>query len=330
MPSQGNVLGAKAKGSLPGPYNIRAGVNDTLILSVNSNPDQTLVVPSGFQTSAKQIVDSLNSQTRNVVFSLTKKGQVMATTRTLGRTAKLIFRATSTLAQTLGLVTGRYYTGQQIMPRWFLVNDPNTLEDRPTRLIVFEEKILGTNDFFEINYTTIRQECRRCGGTGVENDWRYDSSGEVIEVRDTDLLMQEVTKIVYTERGSNPFMGWYGTRIVESVGQKMSDRGLIQNMILSDLRDAFRRWQDIKSQQEALGETVTDEEYPFQLLVANITPDATDPTVIYVNAVIQSRSSKPIQISRGLKLPIPYDLLGSSVQDTLLRAEQAKALGYYR
>jgi hypothetical protein len=213
-----------------------------------------------------------------------------------------------------------------VFPAWSLITDPSTLSDRPTRLIVFDSRIDSTTDFLEINYTTIRQECRRCGGVGVENDWQYTSAGGLIKARNAELLSQEVLKITYTEKGSNPFFPWYGTGLLEAIGKKISDHGLMQNLILSDLQEAFRRWQVIKREQEELPQFVSDEEFPFRLLVANLEQDAVDPTIIYVNAVVQNRSSSPIQISRGLQLPQPYDLLGSSVQDALLRESQIPLL----
>lgn len=331
VPITGVSVGAVGKGANPGLYDIQAGSNDTLILSVDGNPAQTLTVPAGNQLTTAQVAEALNFQTKNAVFNVTAKRQLMVTTRSKGPQSRLVIDPSSSVASTLGFTTGKTYRGQRVIPSWTLINDPNTLTDRPTRMIVFDERIEGTNDFFEINYTTIRQECRRCGGSGVENDWRYDSKGGVVKVRNTDLLLQEVVKITYTEKGSNPIHPWYGTGILEAVGQKLSEKGIIQNMIVSDVRDAFRRWQSVKKQQEEdVGQFVSDEEYPFQLLVVNLEQDSEDPTIIYVNATVQSRSSNPIQVTRGLRLPIPFDLLGSSVQDALLKEAQAKALASYR
>jgi hypothetical protein len=236
-----------------------------------------------------------------------------------------MFHSGTTVASTFGLTLDRAYRGQQIFPSWSLINDPNTLNDRPTRLIVFDAPIDGTNDFFEINYVTVRQECRRCGGSGVENDWRYNSLGKVIETRNADLLVQEVLKGTYTVKGTNPFHTWYGTNLLEMIGKKAADRGLVQNLILSDLQDSFRRWQSIKKQQEeVVGQFVSDEEYPFRLLVVNLEPDTQDPTIIFVNALIQNRTSnQPIQVTRGLKLPAPLDILGSTIQDSFLRQNKS-------
>ncbi len=69
------------------------------------------------------------------------------------------------------------------------------------------------------------------------------------------------------------------------------------------------------------------EEYPFRLMVVNLRQDPSDPTVIFVDALVQSRSNEPIQISRGLALPLPLDIMGSTLQDALRAANQAPALG---
>ena len=207
-----------------------------------------------------------------------------------------------------------------VFPSWSLINEPNTLLDRPVRLVVFDEPLRGFQSHVELNYITVRQECRRCGGLGVENDWRYNIEGNVVEVRDEALLIQEVQKIVYTVQGSNPFHNWYGTTILNMVGRKISNRGLIQNFIVSDIREAFRRWQSVKRQQEEnVGQEVSDAEYPFNLLRVTLKPDVSDPTVVYVTAVVQNRSTQPIQIVRGVRLPLPENLLGGTVQDGVIR-----------
>lgn len=323
----GHAVPATAKGSLPGPFNIRVGVNDRLIVSVNGGSDQVLVAPTGFGITAVALAKAMSAAASGLAFRASRRFQVQAFTAARGSTSRILFKTGSTLAPTLGLTVGRVYRGQEVFPAWSLITDPSTLSDRPTRLIVFDSRIESTTDFLEINYTTIRQECRRCGGVGVENDWQYTSAGSLIKVRNAELLSQEVLKITYTEKGSNPFFPWYGTGLFEAIGKKVSNHGLMQNLILSDLQEAFRRWQGIKrEQQEDAQQFVSDEEFPFRLLVANLEQDAIDPAIIYVNAVVQNRSSSPIQISRGLQLPLPYDVLGSSVQDALLRQSQIPML----
>jgi len=201
------------------------------------------------------------------------------------------------------------------------------LDDRPTKLIVFDEPLRSASDFVEINYTTIRQECRRCGGSGVENDYRYTkTSGEPVMVGEEALLQQELQKLFFTLAGSNPFHTWYGTDLIESVGKKLSSGGFVQNFVVSDIYTAFTRWQSIKSQQEEkVGQFVDDKEFPFRLVSVDLEQSNKDPTVVFVNMTVMNRSSQPIQLSRGLRLPLPYDLLGTTTQEA--QARTARLVG---
>lgn len=320
VPSSGVHLPAQATSLKAGPYNIQGGVNDKLVLKVNEGDFQTLTVPAGTQLSPDLVVDRLNRQVQDVTFAVTSRRQVRMLSANTGRSSTLFIRASgSTAASVLGFQTDRGWRGQTTSPGWAIINDPNTLEDRPTRLVIFDEPLRGFDDYVELNYATVREECRRCGGLGIENDWTYDGHGKVVTVQNEDLLIQEIVKISYTVQGSNPFNPWYGTNIVNTIGKKLSASGIVQNMIVQDLYSAFARWQSIKRQQEEkAGQFVSDEEYPFRLLSVNLQQSDQDPTVIFVNAFVQNRSSKPIQISRGLQLPAPLDILGSTQQQALL------------
>jgi hypothetical protein len=261
---------------------------------------------------AKQMAELLTAAVKGVQFSADRNFLKFRSDLS-GVDAKIYIDAASTLTTTVGIKANRLYRGRQVVPGWTLVNDPNTLLDRPVRMVVFDEPLRGFQDFAEINYTTVRQECRRCGGLGVENDWRYGLDGNVAEVRNEALLIQELMKVTYSVRGSNPFHSWYGTTIIEQIGQKISTRGIIQNAITSDINTTFNRWQSIKRQQEqTVGQFVSDEEFPFRLVRVTIDQSQQDPTVMFVNIDVQNRSFKPIQLSRGLRLPQPHDLLGST------------------
>lgn len=319
VPSFGVHLPAQVAGSKPGPFAIAAGVNDQLVFSVNQGTDQTVVLPASKQMTAGQVVELLNRSARGLQFFVVRD-RVAFRTSSEGSGASAYLRSSSTLASTLGISSNREYRGKQVTSGWSLVSDPSTLSDRPTRLVVFDEPLKDFRPFVEISYNTVRQDCRRCGGLGVEHDWRYGRTGEVSQVRDEALLLQEVQKLFYTTIGSNPFHLWYGTSLIELIGRKQSSGGVVQNMIIADIYKAFQRWQEIKRQQEeAVGQTVSDEEYPYKLLKVALEQSTSDPTVIFVKMTVQNRSLRPIQLDRGLKLPEPLDLLGSTSQQGVFR-----------
>lgn len=319
LPLTGVDVPAKSGGTREGPFPILAGAN-TMVVSVHSGNKQTATLPVSTKLSASRIADLLNLQLRGVTFSA-EKNNIRFQSDLSGDDASLYIFAESTLAKTLGISTDREFRGRRVAPAWTLVQDPNTLLDRPKRLIVFDEPLRGYQDFVEISYTTVRQECRRCGGIGVEHDWRYGSDGNLAEVRDEALLIQEFQKAIFTSKGSNIFHPWYGTNLLDNVGKKGNLVGLIQSTIVSDVQQMFSRWQTIKTQQEKnVGQFVSDSEFPFRLAGVEVQQSSSDPTVIFVNITIHNRSLQPIQITRGLRLPASLSLSdagGGSIRQSL-------------
>lgn len=320
VPSEGVGLSAQSRGTVEGLIDITTGVNDTFRLSINQKEDQVVVLPPLFGVSMVQVVVLLNRGFNDeITFSVVDNKVFFQTTRT-GLAESVFIPDTSTLATALGIQTNREYRGRTNIPGWTVIGDPTTLEDRPMKLIVFDEPLAGGSEFVEICYATIREECRRCGGAGVENDWRYDGVGEAVCVRDEPLLIQELTKDFFSVAGSNPFHSWYGTELVEMVGKKLSSGGFAQNFVVSDVYTAFGRWKSVKTQQEErVGQFVSDEEHPQRLLSVDLEQSTQDPTVVFVNVTVMNRSNKQIQLSRGLRLPLPLDLLGTSTQTAQAR-----------
>lgn len=319
VPSQGILLPAQVVSAKPGPYTITQGVSDRLIINIDGGADQVIVAKAGTRIDPKDLVRNLNSLITDGTFEQAGS-QIRLKTGSVGRFAFLHIKPGSTLAPILGLVQDRVFRGLKSYPGWSIVRDPNTLDDRPTRLVIFDQPLKGFSDYVELTYTTIRQECRRCGGTGVENDWIYGNQGNTIEVRDEALLLQEILKLMFTLRGSNPFHVWYGTLLVDTIGRKITAGNLVQNLIVGEITTAFSRWQSVKKQQEeAVGQFVSDREFPFQLLNVTVEQSTFDPTVIFVNATIQNRSGDPVDISRGIKLPEPQNLLGDTSQQGVFR-----------
>lgn len=321
IPSFGVSLPVQVQATGLGPFNIKKGINDTLIVRVNQGPVQKVTVPASAQVPADKLAGFLNFGLTGVEFSVVPGGvHLQMQSSDTGYAATVFIDAASTLAGTIGVLPNHLYRGVNAFPGWTLVLDPTSIPQLPFRMIIFDSPLRSVGDFVELNYNTVRNQCRRCGGTGVEDDWRYGFSGDTGEVRDEALLIQEIEKVMFTVRGTNPFHTWYGTTINETVGKKLAFGNFVQNLIVSDITTTFNRWQNIKTQQQnVVRQFVSDKEFPFRLLSVTIQQSTQDPTVIFVNISIQNRSTQPIQISRGLKLPQPLDLLGKTQQQGIIR-----------
>lgn len=318
VPFSGVDVAARARGTREGPFAITAA-NRTMSLSVHGGGVQTAQLPLSAQMPTIQVADLLNRQITGVTF-FANRNFLEFQSDLAGEDATVYVLAASTLATAVGIRANREYRGRRTVPGWTLVNDPNTLLDRPTRLVVFDEPLRGYQDFIEVDYTTVRQECRRCGGVGVENDWRYGKDGNVVEVRDEALLIQEMQKIIYTARGSNPFHAWYGSTLLSVVGGKNGVAAPLQSIIVSDIQQTFQRWQSIKTRQEQeVGQFVSDSEFPFRLGQVGVEQSSKDPTVLFVNIEVQNRSFRPIQLTRGIRLPHPLNLMDETLAQSLAR-----------
>jgi hypothetical protein len=308
IPSSGLQLPGAATGSKEGPFTLLAGVNDKLAVRVDQGPLQTVVLPPASALAPDRLAYQLNRQLTGVTFRGVGK-RLQFRTASEGRGASVLFDATSTMTTLLGVPTPREFRGQTSIPGWTLVRDLKSLADRPTRLIIFDEPLRSFGDFVEISYTTVKQDCRRCGGIGVENDWRYGQTGEVAQVRDEALLIQELQKNFLTIRGSNSFHPFYGSTLIEAIGKKIVSGGLMQSLLETDIYQTFKAWNDIKrGQEEKVGQYVSDSEFPYRMLGVNIVPSKQDVTVVFLRVTVQNRSQKPIVLERGLRLPQAFDI----------------------
>lgn len=300
VPSHGAYLPALAKGSVKGPFTVVAGSNE-LRIRMEDGSISTLILPPSQRVTVDRVVDMLGRQIETLKF-YASSGKVFL--QSLGSGPLACFEVLdSPLATLLGL-TLKVYRGLQQAPGWSLVEDPTQLFTSPYRYVLFDTDLKTGDSFAEVTYTTSQQHCRRCLGSGLEFDWRYDRDGNTGEVRDDALLLQEFLKLILTVLGSNPFHRWYGTTLTERIGSKIVSGQAIQAAISADIAEAFRRWQVVKkSQEDKVGQFVSDDEFPFRLLGVSVSQDEKDPTVIYVSVRIQKRSGSPVDFTRGFKLP---------------------------
>ena len=123
-----------------------------------------------------------------------------------------------TAADHIGFKAQRGSVGKSILPGWKLAKR-ESLVNQVGYKIVFNSEV-KTNPYFKVDYQVPRERCLRCRGTGIENDYRFDESGEALLVKDENLLYQSCVKFLLTKVGSNPYHRWYGTTLTERVGSK--------------------------------------------------------------------------------------------------------------
>jgi hypothetical protein len=318
VPSYGMQIAPNVVGSRNGPFTVKEGVNDILDVKVNQGPTIHIVLPALTAIPMDQLVRLLSSKVPGVQFFVSGRRLGFRSIYG-GRASSVRILGTSTFAATAGIVA-KEYRGIDRYPGWTMIVAPEQTTTRPMQYIVFDRPLKSYADFVEISYTTAQQDCRRCGGLGIENDWLYGRTGEVIQVRDEALLIQECMKLFYTDQGSNPFHPWYGTILSEQIGRKIQVGGVIQNLITADISRAFGAWQSIKRQQEEkINQPVSDEEFPFRLINVNVQQSSADPTVFFLTVNVQNRSRKPLQIRRGVRVPEPLNLFGDTQQQGILR-----------
>jgi phage baseplate assembly protein W len=290
------------KGTATGPFTVVAG-SATLALKVNGVP-VTLTLPAGKVFPTKRIADTFNrtAPLQGLQFKEVQNRLEIESTG-IGPPASIQV-IDSPLATLFGFPL-KVFRGKTLVSGWTLIVDPTALYETPYRYIVFDRPLpFGPSGFAEVSYTTTAVNCRRCNGTGLEFDWRYTPKGGTGEVRDDALLLQELLKILLTEQGSNPFHPWYGTTLMERIGSKITNGQAIQSAITADVSEAFRRWQNIKrSQENVVGQFVSDDEFPFRLLGVTVTQDEVNPTIMYVRVQIQKRSGTVVDLNRGFRLP---------------------------
>jgi hypothetical protein len=280
------------------PFEIVENRNDTFRFVLNEGYVQTVHLPVGRRITTRQVVDAINQQA-NGIKAKDSNGHVRIESLEAGPEVSL-FLAKGSGHETLGLPKSRFYQGREVVPPWRIVrtNPVDTL----ARTIVFDRPLPAADDIFEISYYTRPQDCRRCQGLGIENDLRHDVYGNPEFVTGVDLLAQEAEKIVLTQRGSNVFYTWYGTSLINLVGQKIPSGGrILETQLVSEIGMTLDRYKDVKMQQSRY-QPVGDQEFLMRVKNIFVSQDENDPTVFRVRIDLQNRAGQIEELKKTLVL----------------------------
>lgn len=287
VPRSGLDRPAETKTFRNGPFRFEKDEDDDFRLSVNGNTTQTVQMPLGTDVPLETVLNRLRDNLSGVNIDSTDKGFRLAT-ESLGPSSSLHLDG-GNAHSVLGLPFRRHYQGEKVFPGWRLEQNPNAAIENDRR-IVLNQPARADDNIYEVSYFTRQKDCRRCQGFGVEFDIRFDESGAPITLTGTELLLQEIEKITLTIKGSNIFHQWYGTSIVELIGEKVAPNSdLIITQIRSEISNALDRYKDIKSQQKRY-QDVPPEEFLLNILSIDIRQRPDDPSGFDVQIQVQNKA----------------------------------------
>lgn len=118
-----------------------------------------------------------------------------------------------------------------------------------------------------------------------QNDLQVDVSSDLRTLGGTDRLIQDVVKILITQRGTNSELPLYGSNLQGLIGQKM-EPSFLQGQIVNEVTDCLLILQ-------ALNQFNPDTDQQIQTL-QSIQVDLSSPTQLTVSFIIVTVSGKTV------------------------------------
>lgn len=167
--------------------------------------------------------------------------------------------------------------------------------------VVFLNKIKQFEPLIEVNYVTIVDNCPKCIGVKIIDDFYIDGEGDYEVVSKEILLLQQVEKIIVSKQTTNIFHTWYGTNLHSFIGIKQSNKELLRTRIREQISTAIEKLKTIQNQMEASGRKFDSSELFGKLLSIDV-EDTEDPSILLVTVKFTSKSNYSIEYSQYLSL----------------------------
>lgn len=313
VPPGGVWSSATITGSVSGPFRILKGSENLRL----QNRTQTLevVLPIGSRITAQTILSQLvkAAATANVSIGVEDQNGFLIFTDLSEQGPSSRVSVRGAVAGSLGFAHQYQAKGKEIYPPWDFAETPTLstisgVRSISSRYLRFTKPIRNT-PIFRLTYTTIQTQCRRCLGTGIENDYKVLASGSFLEVRNEDKLNQGVLKIISTLKGSNPFNPEYGSDLLRRIGIKALGPNV--NGITEDVTKAVLLFQKTQGIQSRFQE-VTAQERLGSVLSITTTPAPRNPTIFEVVLVATTNANTPVVIRSVYAAPGTAALAGSN------------------
>lgn len=183
-----------------------------------------------------------------------------------------------------------------------IVGDPETIDVNRPKMVYFNRKWRSPDDLFEVTYVTMSGFCPKCVALDVLDDISINAKGQLKEVRDERLLLQNMEKFTVTEVRSNPFHVFIGSSLVTLLGEKISDVDFLINRITQEISSSLTKFMDLQEQYRLSGRALTDGEALESIDSIEVTQDVDDPTILRADVECTARSGKPVEFSQTLKI----------------------------
>lgn len=199
-----------------------------------------------------------------------------------------------------------WYNGEEIPQNapgfsWSLVLDEFSAKESPRKKIYFARPIRDIAGYFEVSYTVSPDLCRKCYGLGILYDHQFDKAGRLILLVFEQKLIQQVTKMLMTLLGSNPFVPGYGTSIPEIIYTAISDPGGLQQQLVTEVSLALEKQRNIHYYQTEV-QYLDPREILDQLLNVDVLRSTTDPRVYYIQVQVSTLAGDVLSVERELFL----------------------------
>lgn len=320
VPASGLYAQATLTSSMAGPYRVERcvgtiGPDGNIFTVTTGSGTATIRLPEGARVPLAQIQRALRLSTINDLVVVSELSGSLSLIEANGAGTESYIRVSGPGATTLGFIQ-KGARGQQVYPGWDLLArsdlNPTTVPTGvtivPARYPIFKEPLRG-NPTIKVTYASMPERCPRCNATYVENDYRFNPTGDVITISNEDLLYQACLKAILTVQGSNPFHPAYGSKITTRIGRKIVSASAA--LVKEDVQNALQQVQRLQQGQRRYQE-VRDRELLRTIQSVDVRPSEADPTIFFVDVVVRNGSTEPVKLTTVFSVPGAIALAGSN------------------
>jgi len=304
IPSIGLSSQAELFGSSSGPFRVLANETDLVIETSGERLQYSLPISSSLTTD--NLVSILSENSETTLFE--NEGGFLKITDMASFGTSSFVKVSGAAICSLNLSNQRGARGLALYPPWDLQKSSDLDLRIAYRFPKFRDRV-KSNPIMMVSYTFWPEQCLRCGGSLIENDYSFNSTGDTILIENENLLHQAALKIILTTKGSNPYHPWFGTTLRNRIGSKAVNTAA--SLINEDVRIALEKMQSLQINQKNY-QQVSFKERLYRIEQVKTRVHEQDPTMFLVDVVVVNASQAPINLTVIFTVPgVVAKIMGS-------------------